>query len=81
MIALAAGGALDTVIDGQTGVLFARQQVDCLIEAVRRIEQMHWDSTELRTHALRFDRGVFHQQLREFVAESLAAHGAGRRFA
>ena len=81
VIAYAAGGALDTVIDGQTGVLFADQQVPSVIEAVRRLEQMHWETDELRRHAQRFDRGVFHTQLRQFVAESLAAHAAGSRFA
>ena len=60
VIAYAAGGALDTVVDRQTGVLFAEQKVEDLIQAVRRLEQMHWDGAELRRHALRFDRGVFH---------------------
>jgi glycosyltransferase involved in cell wall biosynthesis len=81
VIAYAAGGALDTVVDRQTGVLFAEQKVEDLIEAVQQLEQMHWDATELRQHALRFDRGVFHEQLRGFVSDSLAAHAAGARFA
>src|SRR5262249_23174023 len=38
VIAYAAGGALDTVVDGRTGVLFQQQRVDCLIDAVRRAE-------------------------------------------
>ena len=81
VIAYAAGGALDTVVDRQTGVLFAEQKVEDLIQAVRRLEQMHWDSSELRLHALRFDRGVFLDQLRGFVSDSLTAHAAGARFA
>ena len=31
VIAYAGGGALDTVVDGRTGVLFERQEVECLI--------------------------------------------------
>jgi glycosyltransferase involved in cell wall biosynthesis len=81
VIAYAAGGALDTVVDRKTGVLFAHQNVEDLIEAVQRVEQLHWDSAELRRHALRFDRAVFDQQFRDFVADSFAAHVAGRRFA
>ena len=42
---------------------------------------MHWDGAELRQHALRFDRGVFLEQLRDFVSDSLTAHAAGARFA
>ncbi len=80
VIAYAGGGALDTVVDGTTGVLFERQEVDCLIGAVRRAEATNWDSVELRQHARKFDREVFRQQLLEFVGESVAAHAAGARF-
>jgi glycosyltransferase involved in cell wall biosynthesis len=81
VIAYAAGGALDTVTHGRTGLLFKQQRVDQLIEAVRQLEDMHWDATELRAHALRFDRGVFHQEMRQFVAESMAEYATGRQFA
>jgi len=81
VIAYAGGGALDTVVDGQTGVLFKDQQVECLIGAVRRLEDLYWDTTELRQHALLFDRTVFHDQLRQFVGDTVAAHAAGSRFA
>ena len=81
VIAYAAGGALDTVIDGRTGVLFERQEVESLIAAVRRAEATAWDSEELRRHARKFDRQVFREQLQAFVWESVAAHAAGVRFA
>jgi glycosyltransferase involved in cell wall biosynthesis len=81
VVAFAGGGALDTVVDGTTGVLFDRQEVDCLIEAVRRVEAIAWDPDELRAHARKFDREVFRDQLQQFVGESIAAHAAGTRFA
>jgi glycosyltransferase involved in cell wall biosynthesis len=81
IIAYAGGGALDTVVDGQTGVLFQAQQVDCLVEAVRRFQQLAWDAGALRAHAEKFDRRVFREQLKGFVDESVAAHAAGARFA
>jgi glycosyltransferase involved in cell wall biosynthesis len=81
VIAYAGGGALDTVIDGHTGILFERQEVECLIAAVRRAEATAWDSDELRAHARKFDRKVFREQLQQFVGESIAAHEAGARFA
>ena len=81
VIAYAGGGALDTVIDGRTGVLFEQQEVECLIGAVRRAEDSAWDSDELRSHARKFDSAVFRDQLRHFVQESVAAHAAGARFA
>lgn len=81
VVAYAGGGALDTVVDGCTGVLFEHQDVDCLIGAVRRAEALAWDSDELREHARLFDRQVFRERLLEFVGESVAAHAAGTRFA
>jgi hypothetical protein len=81
VIAYGGGGALDTVVDGHTGVLFHSQQVDCLVEAIQRFQQVAWDAGVLRAHAERFDRQVFRQQLKDFVDESVAAHAAGTRFA
>jgi len=81
VIAYAGGGALDTVHDGRTGVLFERQTVECLESAIRRTEAIAWDSVELREHARQFDRQVFRERLLEFVGESVAAHAAGARFA
>jgi hypothetical protein len=81
VIAYAGGGALDTVHDGQTGVLFENQQVDCLINAVRRVEETAWKPDELRSHARTFDSQVFREQMQTFVAESVMAHATGARFA
>jgi glycosyltransferase involved in cell wall biosynthesis len=81
VIAYAGGGALDTVVDGRTGILFDEQQVESLVDAIRRTEATAWDSDALRAHARKFDTQVFREQLQQFVAESLAAHAAGARFA
>jgi glycosyltransferase involved in cell wall biosynthesis len=81
VIAYAAGGALDTLVDGRTGVLFEQQQVESLIGAIRRTEATAWDPDTLRAHARKFDSQVFRQQMQQFVGESIAAHAAGARFA
>lgn len=81
VVAYAAGGALDTVQDGLTGVLFEQQQVDSLVQAVRRLEAGSWDPDQLRAHARTFDSEVFRAQMRAFVGESVAAHAAGALFA
>jgi glycosyltransferase involved in cell wall biosynthesis len=81
VIAYAGGGALDTVQDGRTGVLFEQQEVECLIGAVRRAEAIAWEADALRAHARKFDSQVFRDQLGRFVGESIAAHAAGTRFA
>jgi glycosyltransferase involved in cell wall biosynthesis len=81
VIAFGAGGALDTVIDGQTGVLFSEQTADALIEAVQRIDALGFDSGVIRDNAARFDAGVFRRKLGRFVEERQRMHSesANRR--
>lgn len=62
VIAYARGGALDTVIDGETGLLFRDQSVDGLIAAITRFEAdaLHrLDPAALVRHAARFDERAF----------------------
>ncbi len=81
VVAFAGGGALDTVVDGATGILFREQTVESLADAIRRLEQTTWDPAALRRHAESFDTAVFRGRFQEFVERSLAAHAAGERFA
>ena len=71
VIAYGRGGALDTVIDGATGVHFHDQSVDGLIAAVERIERMEFDSAALAAHAARFDEAAF----RSGISRALAGLG------
>lgn len=74
VIAYAAGGALDTVVDGVTGVYFHRQTPEDLIDAVRRLEALDFDPRVIRSNALRFDRAVFQAQIQEIVARAWEEH-------
>jgi glycosyltransferase involved in cell wall biosynthesis len=73
VIAFAGGGALDTVIDGQTGVLFREATFAALAQAVHALDGMSLDSVAIRAHAEKFDVSVFKRQLNVFVNNSLAA--------
>src|SRR5690606_190675 len=75
-IALAAGGALDTVIDGVTGVLFSPQTPEALIDAVQRFQRMTFSTDQIVAHAARFSRERFQREIADFVAERLAARHA-----
>ena len=76
VIALGAGGALDTVLDGETGVHVAEQTVESLIDAVRRFERMTFSTVRLTAHARRFSRDRFAQELVDLVDEARTAAGA-----
>jgi glycosyltransferase involved in cell wall biosynthesis len=76
VIAFGKGGALDTVVEGTTGVFFHEQSVDSLSAVVRSFRSEMFDPHAIRAHAEQFDRRVFVQRLEEFLREAIAAHQA-----
>jgi glycosyltransferase involved in cell wall biosynthesis len=74
VIAFGAGGALDTVIDCETGVLFKQQTVDALIDSVQRFNSMRFDPQAARSNAERFSAEVFKQNLGNFLEEKFIEH-------
>jgi glycosyltransferase involved in cell wall biosynthesis len=77
VVAYAGGGALDTVRDGETGVLFGEQTVPALVEAVRRADDMAWSSSAIRAHAERFSAARFRRELGDYVERAWAEHQRG----
>lgn len=67
VIALAAGGALETVVDGVTGVLYHESSITSLMEAIRRCGEVEWNGGELRNYSRRFDVSVFRDRFLEFL--------------
>ncbi len=67
VIAYNRGGAAETVVDGETGVLFDQQTPEALIAAVHRFERLSFNPHTLREHAKKFDESVFRRELTEFV--------------
>lgn len=66
-IAYRAGGAVETVVDGVTGVFFDLQTSEALMEAVSRFEAMEWDPARIREHAERFSIRVFRERFLDFL--------------
>ena len=73
VVALGRGGALDTVIDGETGVLFGDTTVESLAAALTRAASTRWDSTRIRRHAEAFSRGRFVTEIQHIVDDTLSA--------
>jgi glycosyltransferase involved in cell wall biosynthesis len=76
VVAYAGGGALDTVRDGETGVLFGTQTADALADAVRRCADLAWDPLAIRAHAERFSTARFREELSSYVVAAWEAHQA-----
>lgn len=68
VIAYAAGGALETVVDGVTGLFFREQSPAALGATVEQFEQTAFDKQLIREHARQFDAARFAEQMRMFVA-------------
>ena len=69
VIAYAAGGALETVVDGVTGVLVEEQSANAFATAIRRLERTHFDRAAIRRHAERFSTDRFVSALRDIVLD------------
>ncbi len=79
VIAYGRGGVLDTVIDGQTGVLFERQEVDAVIDAIRRAEELSWNPEAIRSHAESFSPEIFRENMTRIIDYTLNASHSPRR--
>jgi glycosyltransferase involved in cell wall biosynthesis len=66
-IAFAAGGALETIVDGRTGVFFEHPTPESLAEAIERFEQQSWSQVALRAHAEQFSIAVFQRRMQQFL--------------
>lgn len=69
VIAFGKGGALETVIDNITGILFSEQTISSIQGAVKRFEHVetNFDSERIRTHAESFADQQFKANINSYV--------------
>jgi glycosyltransferase involved in cell wall biosynthesis len=80
VVAFKAGGALDTVVDGKTGIFFCDLTPESLTEAVLRSEATAWDTVAIRRHAEEFAEPHFRERFMRVVEEAVEQRlGAGAR--
>lgn len=71
VIAWGRGGVLETVVDGQSGILYEEPTPDALCEAIDRARGIEWDATSIRTQALRFSRSEFERGVDEWLSSEM----------
>ncbi len=76
VVALARGGARETVADGDTGILVEEPSADAMADAIARARQRRFDRTAIRRHAERFSRTRFGDEMEALVAEAAAGRPA-----
>lgn len=82
VVALAQGGATETVLDERTGVLVRDSSVEAFAGGLRRVAELPFDPATIREHALRFSRARFLSEFKNVVDRTLGAsspHDAHRR--
>jgi glycosyltransferase involved in cell wall biosynthesis len=67
VIAFRAGGALETVMEGRTGLFFDQPEAASLMQAIKDFDLYNWNARELRAHAAKFDRVVFANRLINYL--------------
>jgi glycosyltransferase involved in cell wall biosynthesis len=75
VIAYGVGGARDSVLDGETGVLFETQTVEGICEGIARFEALSFAQSALKDNARRFDPLHFQEQFGELIACASAITG------
>jgi glycosyltransferase involved in cell wall biosynthesis len=83
VIARAVGGALDTVVPGATGVLYAAttdtEHVETLAGVLRNFADDDFDRSAIREHAEKFAPERFRDGFAAAVSNAIAADPSGAR--
>jgi glycosyltransferase involved in cell wall biosynthesis len=72
VIAYAGGGAIETIMDGETGFLFRDYSVDALCKKMTAIKSMSIDKEVCRNQAQLFSRDIFEGKVISIVEETIS---------
>ncbi|MFA5644395.1 MAG: glycosyltransferase [Patescibacteria group bacterium] len=73
VIAYKKGGALETIIENETGVFFEEQNAEGIVAVVQKFytdikdNKKVWDSYKIREHAKKFSSSNFQKNIKDFV--------------
>lgn len=70
VIAYKVGGALDTVIDNKTGVLFDRQNSESLISAICKFEKISFNKKYIQKNAKKFSTEIFTKKFSRIIKDA-----------
>jgi glycosyltransferase involved in cell wall biosynthesis len=78
VVALGRGGACETVVDGETGVLVPEASAGAFAEGLNRVRSLRFDRAAIRTHAERYSREQFMTSFQSAVASAVSEREAVR---
>jgi glycosyltransferase involved in cell wall biosynthesis len=68
VVALGRGGACETVVAGETGLLVDEPSSDAFADAIDRAVHQRFDAARIRQHAERFSRGRFGDEIEALIS-------------
>ena len=71
VIAYRAGGALDSIRDGRTGIFFDKQEKEDLIKAVKKFEELKFNAKIIKENAQKFSQKKFESRFKEIIKKNL----------
>ncbi len=74
-VAFAAGGALETVVEGETGLFFREPHAQALAHTLQALAQVHFDRARMQAHAARFAPEVFRTRFAALIERYLHEFG------
>ena len=79
VVALAEGGALESVIDGETGILVSESTAAGFAAALRRVTETTFDAAALRRNAERFSIPRFKREIQSVIATTTTTRSNAAR--
>jgi glycosyltransferase involved in cell wall biosynthesis len=72
VIAYKAGGAMETVVEGVTGLFFAEQSAESLVDAVMRFDDLEhcFHTNDMTENAHQYRKAQFQQSFQEFIEQT-----------
>jgi glycosyltransferase involved in cell wall biosynthesis len=70
-VAFAAGGALETVVEGETGLFFHEPNAQALTQALRSLDAIRFDAQRMHAHAQRFSPETFRKDFAALIERYL----------
>lgn len=67
VIAYGEGGATETVIHGETGLLFSEQSIESLANALIKSHEIEWNPEAIQEQSNRFSEERFEEEFRKIV--------------
>lgn len=74
VLAFGAGGALETVVAGETGMFFHEPNSESLANVVPDFEAQAWDPSRIRENAEKFSEEVFLERMISYMEEQSGLH-------